>query len=61
MEWFHFHKWKPVAADLYEQFVFHEGHKLPKDVTLVLYRCDCGSHKVERLPGHWKLEQLTAA
>jgi len=52
-----FHKWYVIAVQQ-TQYVHLGGG----DVTGVLYACaKCSEFKVEKLSGHWTLEQLKGA
>ena len=61
MSWFHEHKWKIVDVKLYQLYQYQDGNKITQDITLILYFCDCGSHKTKRLLGSWTLKQLCGA
>ncbi len=68
MKLFHFHRFKPTAANpMIETIVARivYGVRFPienpskREVTDILYSCDCGKVKTTTIRGHWTLEQIT--
>lgn len=57
MKLWHRHHWVFVAA---QRGVERNGAEWQnRDITVALYKCECGNHKVETLTGHWTAAELT--
>jgi hypothetical protein len=68
MTWFHFHKWITRKSD----FIIVKQPRVLGGVpmlgepyaewpeSLILQGCECGKFRVERLRGHWSVEDLAA-
>ena len=56
MRLFHAHKWDVASAANGHEW--RENPEWKNPVTFVLYRCDCGKYKSERIDGNWA-QQIT--
>jgi hypothetical protein len=55
---FHRHKWAVVSSGQYVSRA--PWQEKGTDVTVVLYKCECGKHKTEQIDGLWTTKELTA-
>lgn len=56
--WYERHQWEAVDCHRGTGVTSIAEGSLARIITVVLYRCECGSHKTKTLNGHWTMGAL---